>query len=168
MASVGENKVFCPYCGAEMNIMNDAMSLFGIKNAIKLYWYKCSNKDCESESPAKETEEKAYKAAVKRYEEPNRILMIDEMTSAKRCFVEWKGTFDVEECGAAIVVSDINPETWKEEKKLKLYMKSGAIYNRDLSSYGVTVRCWKKNPTSDDYDNVEWLPEKKQEDDDDE
>lgn len=163
MASVGE-KVFCPYCGAKMQ------RIIGLSyednDEPAWHWYRCSNQECESTSPAKRTVEEAHKAAVKRYEEPNRILLVDEMFSAKHCFVEWKGEFSAEECMAAIVVSDINPDTWEEGKKLKLYMADGLVYNCSLCSYGVTLRCWKKNPTSDDYDNVEWLPEKEQEDDD--
>lgn len=148
----------CPYCGEKMTLH------LGYPCNAQFFCERCKAR--APRVKGYNAPEAAYECALRRYEEQNRMLLIEEMVFAKHCFVEWKGTFGVEECMSAIIARDISPETGKVEKKLKLYMADGVVYTCDLGSYGITIRCWKENPTSDDYDNVKWLSAKKLEGDD--
>lgn len=167
MASVGENKVFCPYCGAEMQDEDNVDYILGLEPERPLYWYRCTNKGCGSTSPTKDTWGEARTAAKKRHIEPNRVLMLDEMFSTKSCFVEWKDDFDVEQC-RAVVNNVTDPETWKTEAVIRLYMVYGRVSTYPLDEYLRGFRCWLRIPTEDEKKAAKWLPEKKQEDDDDE
>lgn len=160
MANGGENKVFCPYCGAKMANCSDN------DKEAPWYWYQCVNTECRSVSPKRKTEAEAYKAAMKRYEEPNRILLVDNISS-KECFLEWhECALDVEEC--LVAVEDVIDKEWKREKKIKIYTRYGDVLEYSMDRYNRTFRCWLKNPTFDEKQAAKWLPEKKQEDDDNE
>lgn len=167
MASAGENKVFCPYCGAEMQDEDNVDYILGLEPESPLYWYRCTNKGCGSTSPTKDTWGEARTAAKKRHIEPNRVLMLDEMFSTKSCFVEWKDDFDVEQC-RAVVNNVTDPETWKTDAVIRLYMVYGRVSTYPLDEYLRDFRCWLRIPTEDEKKAAKWLPEKKQEDDDDE
>lgn len=70
----------CPYCGAEMNLEDNEDVLFGLfADEEKMYWYQCNTPSCGIHSPAKHTKEGAYKATMKRRQEPNRVLTLDEL-----------------------------------------------------------------------------------------
>ncbi len=69
----------CPYCGAEMSLEDNEDVLFGVfSDEEKMYWYQCNAPSCGIHSPANHTKEGAYKAAMKRYEEPNRVPEVPE------------------------------------------------------------------------------------------
>lgn len=83
--------VSCPYCGSKMLLKTGIFDLLETDvNCVLRYWYKCTNAECESKSPTGRTAEEAYKAALKRGEEPNKILSLYNICS-KACFVEWHG-----------------------------------------------------------------------------
>lgn len=64
----------CPYCGAEMSLEDNEDVLFGVfSDEEKMYWYQCNTPSCGIHSPANHTKAGAYKTAMKRYEEPNRV-----------------------------------------------------------------------------------------------
>lgn len=71
--------VFCPYCGAKMLLKNEIFNLQATDGNRARYWYRCRNEGCECDSPTRETAEEAYKAAMKRRQEPNRVLTLDEV-----------------------------------------------------------------------------------------
>lgn len=68
--------VFCPYCGANMLLKNEIFNLQATDGNRARYWYRCRNEGCECDSPTRETAEEAYKAAVTRWQEPNRVLTL--------------------------------------------------------------------------------------------
>lgn len=75
----------CPYCGAEMSLEDNEDVLFGVfSDEEKMYWYQCNAPSCGIHSPANHTKAGAYKAAMKRYEEPNRVLTLDEVLEIAR------------------------------------------------------------------------------------
>ena len=81
----------CPYCGSKMRHKQSLVCRWGeeaVDVMVMLHWYECTNEECESESPTGRTAEEAYKAALKRDEEPNKILSLYNICS-KECFVEW-------------------------------------------------------------------------------
>ena len=70
----------CPYCGAKMRLEDSEDVLFGLfADEEKMYWYQCNAPSCGIHSPANHTKAGAYKAAMKRYEKPNRVLTLDEV-----------------------------------------------------------------------------------------
>lgn len=71
--------VFCPYCGAKMLLKNEIFNLQATDGNRARYWYRCRNEGCESESPARNTAEEAYKAAMARWQEPNHVLTLEEL-----------------------------------------------------------------------------------------
>lgn len=152
--------VSCPYCGSKMLLKTGIFDLLETDgNCVLRYWYKCTNAKCESKSPTGRTPEEAYKAALKRDEEPNKILSLYNICS-KECFVEWHGeACDIEECLVA-VEEEIN-DKGKTEKKIKVYTKSWDVWDYPLDEYLRGFRFWLRKPTEDEREAAKWLPEKK-------
>lgn len=70
----------CPYCGAEMNLEDNEDVLFGLfADEEKMYWYQCNTPLCGIHSPTNHTKVGAYRAAMSRWQEPNRVLTLDEL-----------------------------------------------------------------------------------------
>lgn len=159
--------VSCPYCGSKMLLKTGIFDLLETDgNCVLRYWYKCTNAECESKSPTGRTAEEAYKAALKRGEEPNKILSLYNICS-KACFVEWHGeACDIEEC--LVAVEEVINDKEKTEKKIKVYTKSWDVWDYPLDEYLRGFRCWLRKPTEDERKAAKWLPEKKKDGDDDE
>lgn len=159
--------VSCPYCGAKMLLKTGILDLLETDGNCEIrYWYECTNEECRSESPTGKTAEEAYKAAVKRDEEPNKILSLYNICS-KECFVEWHGeACDIAEC--LVAVEEVINDKWKTEKKIKVYTRSGDVWDYPLDEYLRGFRFWLRNPTEDEREAAKWLPEKKKDGDDDE
>lgn len=154
----------CPYCGAEMTLEDNEDVLFGLFGEEKMYWYQCNAPSCGIHSPACHTKAGAYKAAMKCHEEPNRVLTLYNICS-KECFVERHGeACDIEEC--LVAVEEVINDKGKTEKKIKVYTKSWDVWNYPLDEYLRGFRCWLRKPTEDEREAAKWLPEKKEEDDD--
>lgn len=60
----------CPYCGGEMK--KRVLSDYGM-----LCFWRCPK--CRATSPSANTAEDAYTAAMQRWQEPNRVLTLDEV-----------------------------------------------------------------------------------------
>lgn len=138
----------CPYCGSKMRYKQGLV-------CRALHWYECTNAECESESPARNTAEEAYKAALKRDEEPNKILSLYNICS-KECFVEWHGeaACDIEEC--LVAVEEVINREWKTEKKIKVYTRSGDVWDYPLDEYLRGFRFWLRKPTDEERENTPW------------
>lgn len=57
----------CPYCGAKMQHQRSLVCRRGEEDVdvmVMLHWYECTNAECESESPARNTAERAYEVAM--------------------------------------------------------------------------------------------------------
>lgn len=157
MASGGEKKVFCPYCGAWMANFSDN------DKEAPWYWYQCKNTECRSISPKRKTAEEAYKKAMQRYTEPNRVLTVDNISS-KECFVEWRGgMLEIEEC--LVAVEDVTNAEWKTEKQIRIYTWDGGVWEYSPNAYNRTFRCWLKRPTFEELQAVKWLPYEEEDDD---
>lgn len=86
----------CPFCGGRKIELVEPDYFFGswfcectacrqaiaagetLEKAMKK-WNRRAPEECRSESPTGRTEEEAYKAAMKRRQEPNRVLTLDEL-----------------------------------------------------------------------------------------
>lgn len=141
----------CPYCGSKMRHKQGLV-------CRTLHWYECTNEECESESPARNTAEEAYKAAMKRYEEPNRVLTLEEVKDAyfdmKKpicCELMWLNKKKIAWIAdAAVPWGNVAHIMERQEPKWK--------------DYGKTWRCWLCNPTDEERAATPWEGEK---DDDD-
>ena len=154
----------CPYCGAEMTLEDNEDVLFWIFGEEKMYWYQCNTPSCGIHSPACHTKAGAYKAAMKRHEEPNRVLTLYNICS-KECFVERHGeACDIEEC--LVAVEEVINDEGKTEKKIKVYTKSWDVWNYPMDEYLRGFRCWLRKPTENERKAAKWLPEKKKDGDD--
>lgn len=86
---------------------------------------------------------------------------------SKECFVEWHGeACDIEEC--LVAVEEVINREWKTEKKIKVYTRSGDVWDYPLDEYLRGFRFWLRKPTEDEREAAKWLPEKKKDGDDDE
>lgn len=157
----------CPYCGAEMILEDNEDVLFGLfSDEEKMYWYQCNTPSCGIHSPANHTKEGAYKAAMKRRQEPNRVLTLEEVLEIANennvqynhvCWLErnsnysiWPGCIDTLEDGY-LTFNEVGSEEFDRYT---------------AKEYGIEWRCWLRMPTKEEREAVEWLPEKKDGDDD--
>lgn len=145
----------CPYCGAEMSLENKEDVLFGLfADEEKMYWYQCNTPSCGIHSPANHTKEGAYKAAMKRYEEPNRVLTLEEvMADAEDWALEWieKKNHIYQCCPLDVTAESIIFVAVDMGIKDGIYMKK--------SEYDVTWRCWRRKPTKNERENTPWEDE---------
>lgn len=144
----------CPYCGSEMN-----ENLFAYGNGGGWCNFECPN--CGATSPKKENSEScnkaefaAYFVAKKRWQEPNRVLTMEEVTADTEkedwsfMWIERKydEKYALQYCGWYAT------DTWvilvlpADEKK---------IYELK-SDYGKTWRCWLRKPTLEEMAETPW------------
>ena len=133
----------CPWCG-------DEMIQGGVNTVHHVAWYHCQN--CKAISPAiqrdtmKEAVDDAYAAAVKRVEEPNRVLAIEEIYACETpCpfWVEWndpQGSISVE------ILLDT-------DSTYAVHFKGNGAWT---DMYNRSWRCWLRKPTSEERAAVPW------------
>lgn len=159
----------CPYCGGEMTLENNEDVLFGIfMDEEKMYWYQCNAPSCGIHSPACHTKAGAYKAAMKRYEAPNRVLTLEEVreiaigngtyTDGDVCWFEqkkWKG-------GEWASIHDRLVYEYPDETRETfdwLVIGSEDFESIEASEYGKTWRCWLRHPTKQERAETPWEEE---------
>lgn len=141
-----EQAVHCPYCGTEMEMHCD----------LRGYWYVCSNAECKGFSPYRKTQEEAYKAAMRRCEEPNRVLTLKEACEAEVCWTETPQTSLPEACRIVMREYTSFPEG-KPAKSFDFYETGETVpWCCHPEEYGVLVRCWLRKPTTEEMANTPW------------
>lgn len=146
--------VSCPYCGAKMLLNLDLLETDG--DCALQYWYECTNEECRSKSPTGRTEEEAYKAAMKRRQEANRVMTLEEVMAdadAGDWVLEW-----IEKRNH---ICQCNPLDVTAESIIFVAVGIGikdGIYIKK-SEYGVTWRCWRRKPTKNERENTPWEDE---------
>lgn len=144
----------CPYCGSEMN-----ENLFAYGNGGGWCNFECPN--CGATSPKKENSEScnkaefaAYFVAKKRWQEPNRVLTLDEVTADAEkedwSFIWIERKYD--EKYALQYCAWYATSTWVI---LVLPANEKKIYELK-SDYGKTWRCWMRNPTAQEMAETPW------------
>lgn len=129
----------CPYCDSKMRHKQGLV-------CRTLHWYECTNAACESQSPARNTAEEAYKAAMKRYEEPNRVLTPDELKHYNG-FI-WCESRD----------GEVFEPGWVED--MYVYVRECETIN--LCSENIDWskgRCWLRKPTEQEMEITPWEDE---------
>lgn len=164
----------CPYCGAEMNLEDNEDVLFGLfADEEKMYWYQCNTPSCGIQSPANHTKAGAYRAAMTRYEEPNRVLTRKEVEDAYSktkepicCEIMWGGTKKITWITDAVVPYRELPRHMQyaiEDDEEEVDEVHGFyIMERQepkWKDYGKTWRCWMRNPTAQEMRDTPWKGE---------
>lgn len=105
-----------------------------------------------------ETVESAYKAAVRRYNGANRVLSLSEIKTrlGERMCVEERDD-DENPCFRSRSVT-----RWERESR-RMYFNSGRTWY-DTDNYLWTWRCWLREPTREERDAENWLPEREESD----
>lgn len=146
----------CPYCGAEMRLEDNEDVLFGLfADEEKMYWYQCNAPSCGIHSPANHTKAGAYKAAMTRCQEPNRVLTLEEICAAEVCWTETPRA-SLEACRIVMREYTSFPEG-KPAKAFDFYMAGETVpWCYRPEEYGVSVRCWLRKPTPEEMENTQW------------
>lgn len=136
----------CPYCGEPMDLED---------NSESVYWYECYK--CGATTPTEEAEQAAYEAAMNRWQEPNRVLTMEEATEQRAVWVE------SDYCGIApaIVFDSVS----------KHYSIIVAAFNDhdnnkvwfEKTQYGKHWRCWLRKPTAEEMESTPWESKKENE-----
>ena len=129
----------CPYCGSKMRYKQGLV-------CRTLHWYECTNEECESESPARNTAEEAYEKAMRRYEEPNRVLTLDELKYYNG-FI-WCESRD----------GEVFEPGWVED--MYAYVRECETINLCNENIDWSKgRCWLRKPTEQEMENTPWEDE---------
>ena len=132
----------CPYCGGEMD------HTYGC--TIEKHYYICSK--CRAISPAKSGEHEAYEAAMQRWQEPNRVLTLDELreyckqgVDAAPLWVEFSGFSSASHW----MVVDLPSEVFCTDTVRNFCMSY-------VDTYKKSWRCWFRKPTHEEMEGVPW------------
>lgn len=148
----------CPYCGSEMN-----ENLFAYGNGGGWCNFECPN--CGATSPKKENSEScnkaefaAYFVAKKRWQEPNRVLTLDEVLEiACEDYNTEQETVMYLEYGedyeGYAIVTDLETDG---SKILLEFSGIGGGVKQNEKDYGSIWRCWRRKPTKNERENTPW------------
>lgn len=132
----------CPYCGGEMD------HTYGC--TIEKHYYICSK--CRAISPAKGRELESYTAAMQRWQEPNRVLTLDEVreryeegTSDSPLWIDFKQLPFLSRW-YALQISDVFFAT----DTVEYYLTGQA------EKYNFDWRCWLRKPTQEEREAAPW------------
>lgn len=142
----------CPYCGEHMGLEC---------NTKNMYWYECYK--CGATTPQEGAEQAAYEAAMNRWQEPNRVLTMDEIIDK---------VFDAV-CGMPVWIEHINDT----EKKLawkfsgwkvvrgagRCVLIFGTGHSVSTENINKTWRCWLRKPTAEEMATTPWESKKENE-----
>lgn len=138
----------CPYCGEHMCLEYNSKSV---------YWYECYK--CGATTPTEEAEQAAYEAAMNRWQEPNRVLTLEEVREYCKqgagAAPLWVGFQNVPRVSRWMVVC--NPEEVCSNDAVRNYC--GGI----ADMYNKTWRCWLRKPTAEEMESTPWESKKEDE-----
>lgn len=144
--------VICPYCGGEMRHKTVEFQ------HVLFHFFKCEWGVCGGgTSPKRLTLEKAYKAATARWQEPNRVLTLEEVIADANAD-SWKFEW-VELKGEKDIIHQTCPFIVNTERTIFASPGDKRVYRGDNSNYGVTWRCWLRKPTAVDLAGTPWEDE---------
>lgn len=152
----------CPYCGSEMN-----ENLFAYGNGGGWCNFECPN--CGATSPKKENSEScnkaefaAYFVAKKRWQEPNRVLTLEEVLEIVRQNADgynhicWLEKVDVRCISTPGFLGGygIHSEIYVNFDFYEVVTEYPDCVPRE--GYGKTWRCWMRNPTAQEMAETPW------------
>lgn len=131
----------CPYCGTPM---------VGEERIERAYWYKCYK--CGATAPTEETVQTAYISAMQRWQEPNRVLTLEEVrehckqgADAAPLWVEFSGF----PSASHWMVVDIPDEVFCTDTVRNFCMSYVNVYKKSW-------RCWLRKPTQEEMEAMPW------------
>ena len=152
-----EEKIVCPYCGADMRPI--ALPKFGdTEESAWIGLTKCSNADCKAAGPMisavnqEDAIEKACAAALGRA--AFIPLTLYDAMRADCCYVELKSSapdeLDKHSAIGYLEYSDDNTKVviWRMGQEKPIYAA--------LNFYGKTWRCWSRRPTPEERAAAPW------------
>ena len=154
----------CPYCGWEMQHQFDyPMSYCD----VRFYCKHCnamspSARGCQTSTESVEKAlEEAYEKAMRRYEEPNRVLTLDEVlvTAYDDCNTEQETVMYLEyreDYEGYAIVTDLEMDG---SKILFEFSGIGCGGKQNEKDYGSIWRCWRRKPTKNERKNTPWEDE---------
>ena len=150
----------CPYCGGEMQPHFDYPRMKYCD--VQFYCNRCGamsplarGYQCSEESSENALNE-AYAKAMRRYEEPNRVLTLKEACEAEVCWTETPRTSLAEACRIVMREYTSFPEG-KPAKAFDFYETGETVpWCYHSEEYGVLVRCWLRKPTPEEMANTPW------------
>lgn len=132
----------CPYCGSEMDHWYSL--------AIGRQHYVCP--ECYASSPAKGDELEAYTAAMQRWQEPNRVLTLEEIISKVSDAVGGVPVWvEQQELGWAWAGWQVLRGT---ERCVLMFGPTVGI--ADTQNINRTWRCWLRKPTQEEMEDTPW------------
>ena len=153
----------CPYCGAEMTLEDNEDVLFGLfADEEKMYWYQCNTPSCGIHSPAHHTKVGAYRAAVTRWQEPNKVLTLEEVLKIVRQNADgynhicWLEKVDVRCISIPGFLGGygIHSEIYVNFDFYEVVTEYPDCVPRE--GYGKTWRCGMRNPTAQEMAETPW------------
>lgn len=141
----------CPYCGTPM---------VGEERIEGAYWYECYK--CGATAPTEGTEQAAYTAATQRWQEPNRVLTLEEVQALAYAEYEQHHVLSVEYRAIIKGAENVSRPCVIAHESLSmvgiLELYDGA--NMKLmkkSMYGERWRCWLRKPTQKEMEDTPWM-----------
>ena len=129
--------VMCPYCGHKMV----HQYVYGD------HFFRCPK--CRVASPDRDTEAEAYEAAMQRWQEPNRVLTLDEIKALQAVWVE--------DISRGIALAIVFPTDSKNYScVIADYDESDDNVWFDNAEYGKHWRYWLRKPTQEEMEAVPW------------
>ena len=155
----------CPYCGGEMRIEKPIFADkfdASLVNAKAGWCTQATCNECGAASPfisGMETEKDAYEVArektMRRWQEPNRVLTLEEICTAEVCWTETPRA-SLEACRIVMREYTSFPEG-KPVKSFDFYSTGETVpWCYRPEEYGVSVRCWLRKPTPEEMANTPW------------
>lgn len=141
----------CPYCGWEMRYHFDYPMEYC---DVQFYCKHCNAMSPSARGSKTSTEsvektlEEAYEKAMRLYEEPNRILTIEEIKTYKG-FVWCENIY-----GSAFAPAYV------ENQKLYVENSVDEIKEEAIDSYGIVWRFWLRKPSEKERESVCWKEKK--------
>lgn len=129
------DKVYCPYCGKEMRLINQYPS--------SGFLFNCD--ECGATSPSGETVEEAY--AIARCRPLQKTLTLEEVKKQVAVWVEWVWSYE-NISPAMYLCSDYRTMCFDEG-----FAKS---YRLPKADYGKKWRCWATKPTDEERKAAKW------------
>lgn len=158
----------CPYCGGEMRIEKPIFADkfdASLVNAKAGWCTQATCNECGAASPfisGMETEKDAYEVArektMRRWQEPNRVLTLDEVLEiACEDYNTEQETVMYLEYGedyeGYAIVTDLETDG---SKILLEFSGIGGGVKQNEKDYGSLWRCWRRKPTKNERENTPW------------
>ena len=141
--------VVCPYCGHKMV----HQYVYGD------HFFRCPK--CRAVAPDKDTEAEAYEAAMQRWQEPNRVLTLEEVQCLAYVEYDRHHVLSVEYRAIIKGAENVFRPCVIAHDRMRM-VEIWEIYDgarmtlMEKSMYGKSWRCWLRKPTQEEMEDTSW------------